>query len=498
MIRCPITKVRNFRAKDVMMKKALIALTIFILVGSIHSKASAEVELTSLVKEIRPAVVTVIAYDINHRVSNLGTGFFVDKSGLLITNFHVLEGRYAAEVRTATGNTYNVKFVIAENKSSDLIKVLVDIPRRQFQWIKVNAEMPAIAERVVVVGSPMGLEQTVSEGIVSSIREIPNIGNFFQISAPISPGSSGSPVLNMSGEVIGVATFQFLQGQNLNFAVAGKSLLDLEPDKPRQTISEWTYYRSMQKPRLAEELCRKGFTFSINGQDQKAIEFFKEATEKDPKDTMAWYGLGYCYAGLNNSQDAIKAYRQAIKMNPADETAYFNLGNYYNKLGQFDDAIEAYQNVVQLNPKFEPAYFNLGMIFVQLNRFDEGRTAFEKVIKLNPEAAPAYFNIGLIYNQLGQYQAAIEANEQVIRINPEFAPAHFNLGVLYGKLNKPDDEIGAYKQAIRFDPDFAPAHFKIGGAYLQMGDKAAALEEYKILKNLDKEMANELFNAIYQ
>lgn len=481
-----------------MMKKSLLAIIICILAIGINHKASAEVELTSLVKKIRPAVVTVIAYDINHQVSNLGTGFFVDKSGHLITNFHVLEGKYAAEVRTAAGKTYPVKFVIAENKGTDLIKVLVDIPKRNFQWLNVTAEIPAIAERVVVVGSPMGLDQTVSEGIVSSIRKIPNVGNFFQISAPISPGSSGSPVLNMNGEAIGVATFQFIQGQNLNFAVAGKSLLDLKPDKPRQTISEWTYYRSMQKPRLAEELCRKGFTFSINGQDQKALNFFKKATEKDPNDPMAWYGLGYCYAGLNNPQDAIKAYKQAIKMNPDDETSYFNLGNYYNKLGQHEEAIGAYKSVVRINPKFEAAYFNLGLMYARLSRFDDGKQAFEKVIKLNPEAASAYFNVGLIYHQLGRYQAAIEANEKVIRINPEFAPAHFNLGILYGKLNKPDSEIGAYKQAIRIDPDFAPAHFKMGNAYLQMGDKAAALEEYKILKNLDKEMANELFNVIYK
>ena len=480
------------------MKKRLIVIAFFILTVGFNYGATAQAQLTSLVKKIQPAVVTVIAYDINNQVSNLGTGFFIDESGHLITNFHVLEGRYAAEVRTAAGKTYPVKFVIAENKSTDLIKVLVDIPKRDFKWVNVNAKTPEIAERVVVVGSPMGLDQTVSEGIVSSVREIPNVGNFFQISAPISPGSSGSPVMNLKGDVIGVATFQFIQGQNLNFAVAGKSLLDLKPDKPRQTISEWTYYRSTQKPRLAEELCRKGFTFSINGQDQKAIKFFKEATEKDPKNPMAWYGLGFCHAGLNNQKDAIKAYKQAIKMNPNDEISYFNLGNYYNKLEQYDDAIEAYKNVVRINPEFEAAHFNLGLIYSQLDRFDDGRQAFETVIRINPDAASAYYNVGLIYSQLGQYQEAIEANQQVIRINADFAPAHFNLGILYGKLNQPKSEIDAYKQAIRIDPDFAPAHYKMGKAYLQMGDKAAALEEYKILKNLDKDMANELFNAIYK
>jgi hypothetical protein len=70
-----------------------------------------------------------------------------------------------------------------------------------------------------VIGTPLGLEQTVSDGIVSARREIPGFGRIVQMTAPISPGSSGSPVLNMRGEVVGVATFLIDMGQNLNFAI---------------------------------------------------------------------------------------------------------------------------------------------------------------------------------------------------------------------------------------------------------------------------------------
>ncbi|UCD81935.1 MAG: serine protease, partial [Desulfobacterales bacterium] len=167
----------------------------------------AEVNLTKLVNKIRPAVVTVIVYDVTRKVNSIGSGFFIDKTGHLITNYHVLEGSYAADVRTADGKTYPVKMVVAENQSVDLLKVLVDVPREEVQWIKISKDLPDIAEQIMVIGSPMGLEQTVSEGIVSSIREIPSVGEFFQMSAPISPGSSGSPVVNLKGQVIGVATF---------------------------------------------------------------------------------------------------------------------------------------------------------------------------------------------------------------------------------------------------------------------------------------------------
>ena len=472
-----------------------IFISLIILISA--TQVLAATKLTRLVKKIQPAVVTVIAYDMNNEVANIGTGFFVNENGELITNHHVLIGKYGAEVQTLEGNTYPVTSILAENKPADLVKVLVDIPTGKFRWLKVSGDLPAIAQRVVVVGSPMGLDQTVSEGIVSSIREIPALGHFFQMSAPISPGSSGSPVVDMNGNVLGVATFQYMQGQNLNFAISGKSVRDLKAEGPGTTISEWTYRLSQQKPRIAEKLCRTGFNFSINGQDQKALQYFQKATERDPNDPVAWYGLGYCHAGLKNHDSAIEAYKQAIRVNPYDESTYFHLGNYYNKLGRHEDAIVAYKEVVRINPQFEAAHFNLGVAYARLGRLDEGRKAFEEVTRINPKAARAYFNVGIAHSQLGQYQEAIEAHKEVIRLKPDFAPAHYNLGVVYGKLGKPDAEVASYKDAIRIDPNFAPAHFNMGQVFLKRGNKAAALDQYKILKNIDQAAADTLFDLIY-
>ena len=458
---------------------------------------TAGTELTKLVNDIRPAVVTVIVYDINQKVANIGSGFFIDQYGHLITNYHVLDGRYTARVKKADGSTYPIKLIVADSKETDLVKVQVDIPSKKFKWVKTADRLPSIAEQILVVGSPMGLEQTVSEGIVSSIREIPTVGEFFQMSAPISPGSSGSPVIDLQGNVVGVATFQMVRGQNLNFAVSVKSVRKLKPVEAGISMSLWTFNNSLHQPRLAEKLCRQGYSFSINGEDQKALEFFKEAIEKDPKNTMAWHGLGYCHVGLNNPASAIAAYQNAIKSNPDDETLYFILGNYYVKLGHHKEAIHSYLQVIRMKPDFVEAYFKLGVAYSQLGRLDEGKDAFEKAIRLNPDAAPAHFNVGIAYAQLGRYQDALNANQEVLRIDPEFAPAHNNIGRLYNRIGNADQEIEAYKKAIRIDPDYASAHYNLGMALLHTGDKAAALDEYKILKDLDKQSANQLFNQIY-
>lgn len=474
----------------------ILIITAVIVVTS--SVALAAANLTELVKSIQPAVATVVAYDVNHNVANIGTGFFVNKYGHLITNHHVLIGKFDAEIRTPDGGTYPVRTIVAESQDTDLIKVSVDIPPEKIHWLPISDEVPPVAQHVVVVGSPMGLEQSVSDGIISSVREIPGLGIFFQMSAPISPGSSGSPVVDMKGKVVAVASFQFLQGQNLNFAVSSKSIRNLKIKATAQSLSEWTFSRSDQKPQLAAQLCRQGYSLSVKGQNQKALQYFKRATENDPSSTTAWYGLGYCYAGKNSHTEAIAAYKQAIKTNPSNEMSHFHLANYYNKIGRYNEAIESLQKVVALNPEFEAAYFNLGILLNKMGRYVEGREAFESVIRINPRAQKAYYNIGVTYTRLGQYALAATAYKKAIEIRPEFHEAIFNLGVVYGELGNAKEEMSAYKKAIRINPDFAPAHYAMGQAFLQQGDKAAALDEYKILKNLDDELAEKLFLKIYR
>lgn len=484
--------------KEKLMKSRIIMILLSFWLVILSKPLKAETNLTELVKTVQPSVVTVVAYDVDSNVANIGTGFFIDNKGHLITNYHVLVGKFGAEIKTADGSTYPIKFVVAENQATDLIKVLVDIPPGKVHWIEVSEETPPVAQHIMVVGSPMGLEQSVSDGILSSVREIPGVGTFFQMSAPISPGSSGSPVVNMEGKVVGVASFQFLQGQNLNFAISGKSILDLRTKKSGQTLSEWTYRISNQKPRLAGEMCRKGFSFSINGQDQEALQYFKKATENDPNSTTAWYGLGYCYAGKNSHNDAIEAYKQAIRTDPTNEISYFHLGNYYHKIGRYDEAIESYKTVVGMNPDFEAAYFNLGVIYTKIGQLIDGKEAFQNVVRINPLETKAYYAIGVSCTKLGQYPQAIDAYKKAIDINPEFVEAYLNLGLIFGELGQTRDQMEAFKQAIRINPDFAPAHYAIGQTYLNQGDKAGALEQYKILKKLDLNIADHLFEEIYR
>ena len=472
-----------------------VLLILLIMVG----RAGAEASLTELVQSIQPAVVTISTFDMDNNSMGIGSGFFVDDKGHLVTNYHVLEGAFSAFAKTSDGNMYPIVRVITENKALDLIKVRVGGARPEaLKWVQISERDPRIAERILVVGSPLGLEQTVSVGIVSAIRELPTLGKFFQLSAPISAGSSGSPVINMEGKVAGIVTFQSIKGQNINFAVSGHAVRAMTGQEVELSLPEWTYSTSIRKQELAEALCRKGFTFSIDGEDKKADLFYREATEREPGSVKAWDGLGHCYLGLEKPNEAIRAHKMVLSIDPDFARGYYNIGKVHSRQQDHEAAVAAYQEAVKADPDFIPAHYQLGVAYGQMGMFDASAEAYESVVRLSPEDSSAHFQLGIAYMKLDRMDDAITAFKEVVRIDPEYAPAYYNMGVVYGALSRVDDERNAYREAIRHKPDFAPAHYNMGLSFLAAGNKSEAFEEYKILMRIDRAIAERLFEVIYQ
>ena len=212
---------------------AAVLAAMLVFLGSLGPGATwAQESLPELIKRVLPAVVTVVGFNAQGKVIRIGSGFFVDPQGHLITNLHVIKGVARAEVKLPKGEIYPLSEMVAVDDKADLIKLVVNLPGGSPHYLTVSGTRPEVGEHVVVLGSPLGLEHTVTDGMVSAIRTIKNRGEFLQISAPISPGSSGGPVVNMKGQVIGIATFQ-VRGQNINFAVPGYRVQALKDGPPR-------------------------------------------------------------------------------------------------------------------------------------------------------------------------------------------------------------------------------------------------------------------------
>jgi hypothetical protein len=155
----------------------------------------------------------------------MGSGFFV-KENVIASNFHVVEKASRGYAKLVGQKTkYNIAGVVGLDPKHDL--VLLAVEDANAPWLKLaDGSKAAVGDTVFAVGNPQGLEGTFSQGIVSGIRQF-DTNSLLQITAPISPGSSGGPVLDSEGKVIGVAVATFKGGQNLNFAIPAKYLDEL-------------------------------------------------------------------------------------------------------------------------------------------------------------------------------------------------------------------------------------------------------------------------------
>ena len=200
--------------KFVVVKIFVFFLSVFVCIAP----SSAQDYLPELVRRIKPSAVAIETFDAKGSTLSRGSGFFIS-GDKVITNRHVIEKSSRVTIHSLDGKIYTARGVLAIDGEGDLALLQIDIPQGIAVPLPIEKIVPQEGESIVVVGNPFGLEGSVSNGIVSAVREIPGYGKIIQITAPISPGSSGSPVVNMRGQVIGVATLQAAEGQSLNFAV---------------------------------------------------------------------------------------------------------------------------------------------------------------------------------------------------------------------------------------------------------------------------------------
>ena len=171
------------------------------------------------------SIVMIAIYDNRRKRLGTGSGIMIGKDGFILTNSHVIRGGYYFEVRIEDDERiYETDEIIKYNQHLDL--AIIRIARVLNPLGLYNGSESLVrGQKVVAIGSPLGLFNSVSDGIISGFRNIDNV-DMIQFSAPTSPGSSGGAVLNMYGEVIGISTAGFSEGQNINLAVPYDAIYD--------------------------------------------------------------------------------------------------------------------------------------------------------------------------------------------------------------------------------------------------------------------------------
>jgi hypothetical protein len=200
---------------------AMKLLSLILLAAGVVAAQSAppRKDIPAIAKAANGVIVSIITSDKDGHPVAQGTGFLVSKDGRIVTNYHVIKDARSAIVKFPDGAFYDVDGVVAFDKARDL--AIIKAHGQNFHVVTLgNSDRVQVGEEIVAIGSPLSLESTVSSGIVSGIRTIKEEGGkFLQITAPISPGSSGGPLFNMTGDVVGITTLYLKGGENLNFAI---------------------------------------------------------------------------------------------------------------------------------------------------------------------------------------------------------------------------------------------------------------------------------------
>lgn len=230
-------------------------------------------DIATISHDAQKAVFLIVVSNASGREIGQGSGVVVSNDGKVITNYHVIDGASSALIKFPNGAFFLIEGVLAADVAKDI--AVLKASGSDFPTVALgDSDKVQVGEEVVSIGSPLSLEATVSNGIISSIRELKDDENqrLFQTTAPISPGSSGGALLNMGGELIGITTAEMVGGQNLNFAVpinvvkpllSGSSPRKLA-DKPN--VKETASGRAVQ--RLGEV---KSIAFASFGQTQAAL-----------------------------------------------------------------------------------------------------------------------------------------------------------------------------------------------------------------------------------
>ena len=260
--------------------------------------APAKLTTAQIADRATPSVVVVENFNEDGEKAGQGSGYVFSGDGIVITNYHVIRGAKSLAVRIPGQEPYRVDSVLAYEIDHDVAALQLtgsSLPA----LVTETVEEPKVGDRVVAIGAPLGLESTVSEGIVSALRNAGTM-HIIQTTASISPGSSGGPLLNEYGKVIGLTTSTVRDGQSLNFVVSAKHVSGLLGRRQPMSLDEMLSQTQVSEP-LAESTIMvparnaTQLSFTVNGQQGAVLEGTYTITGGSGRD------VGVALAGPNGS-----------------------------------------------------------------------------------------------------------------------------------------------------------------------------------------------------
>ena len=421
------------------------AITLALLLG-LNALLAPAMPATDVFRAARKSVVVVHALDAAGEPITQGSGVIVS-SKKVVTNWHVVED--AASIRVlANGQQFSAS-VVRLDQSRDLCELTVpDLPGTPIAT-RTLATLE-IGETVFAVGAPLGLELTISDGIVSALRHFRG-GRAIQFTAPISQGSSGGALVDVHGQLVGITTFVLVEGQSLNFAL------------PTDWISELPFGKGGTRRSHKERTALRARAFAQqSAQDWKTMASESLAwTRTHPDDVLGWFFLGTAHHRSGRHAAALRALKRGVKGKcgtgediQLQMLMWFSIGRIHEQKRDRRSAIDAYEQAFLTLP-LEPMFGNLWSLIVETGLFRRGEQVYTGLVTRYPRCERGWVDLGSTHVNLRNATKGVDAFRTALQINPENERAWMGLYLCQQMLGNKSGMLEAYLQIKKLSPETA-------------------------------------------
>ena len=434
----------------------------------------------------KAATVILIVNTVDGTIGN-GSGFFI-RQDLVVTSVHVLAGihgePYTWEVRSVNQPTqYTIKGVVASDPEHDL--VILKVEGKEAGVLQLgDSDAVKLGEKVIAVGTHGSPHKNapgkIIEGTISRITD-----GFFRVKATLLPGYSGGPVLNGTGEVIGIC-IEGGETKSSGYIIPSNHLKALRKNMSEQekSLEEWR-----EEPMIrAYALANRGDAEKVLGSAKDAIAAYDAAIRLTPDFAACYAKRGSAKYNLGDYKGSIKDHDAAISLGLDYAAVYVNRGVARRNLRNYKGAIKDYDTAIRLDPENVEAYLNRGNARADLGNYEMAIEDYNMAIHLKPRGIMlplAYVKRASAKSDAGDYMGAIKDYDEAVRLKPNspgiLTVAYLNRGLAKFHLDNAKSAIRDYDEVIRLKPKnavLASAYVHRADAKAQLGDNKGAVKDY--------------------
>lgn len=347
---------------------------------------------------------------VNDSTSLLGTGFFI-APGLLVTAAHQVVTARTITIHFKTGTTTKLIAAtpVAIDSPHDLALLSVQLTGHPILPVGDSRAVP-LGEEVFTIGCPLGLEHSLTRGVVSNSRRELEGKVFIQTDLTINKGNSGGALVNKSGQVLGIIHGRLRESAQINFAIPSEFLTQLI-GRYKQSLA------NKVNPQIAEMDNHAENTANLKSNQSSDVDTPERVTLHTHFNNIARYP---------DAAVRVRLLKNLFQTYPENPEIYYMMGVNFFELRQMPQAKFYLQQAITRKPDFHQAYSSLGLTLYYLGEMDAARTTLLKAIELNPNYEHTYISLGIVYSQgFGNNDAAAKVFKKYIELKPKSKEAAF-------------------------------------------------------------------------